>query len=159
MKTFYKKYTWLLLLSFLLIGAFYPIIGSVALLCMSAPVIVGIFRGRKWCASACPRGNFHDNILKKFSLNISKPNILKSNTFKSVFLITILSIFLIRITLAWGNFLEVGKIFVSMIFITTLVAIVLGTIFHQRTWCSICPMGTLATYSSKIRKNSSKKAS
>lgn len=57
---------WILLI-YLVLGFFYPIIGLLALICMIAPVAFAVKRGRWWCGNACPRGNFYDRVLSKYS--------------------------------------------------------------------------------------------
>jgi len=44
-----------------------------------------------------------------------------------------------------------------MIIVTTLLTIVLGTVYNHRAWCTICPMGTMAHYVSKT-EDSKKRA-
>lgn len=56
-----------ILLAYLVIGYFYPIIGLLAIVCMIAPVAFAVRRGRWWCGNACPRGNFYDRLLAKYS--------------------------------------------------------------------------------------------
>ena len=53
--------------SILILGMFDFRIGLIALICMIAPIVVAIFKGRFWCGNLCPRGNFYDNVVSKFS--------------------------------------------------------------------------------------------
>ncbi len=116
LKKFIHKWSWTVLLTFCIIGLFYPFIGVAALICMLAPV--------------------------KF---------LKKQWFKLLFLVLLMGGFAAQIFFVWGSIVAVGAVFVRMIIITTLLAIVLGIIFNQRTWCTICPMGTMAHYVAKIK--------
>lgn len=59
--------------------------------------------------------------------------------------------FSVQIYFVWGSITAVGAVFVRMILITTLLAIILGIVFNHRTWCTICPMGTMAYYVAKIK--------
>ncbi len=63
----------------------------------------------------------------------------------------IMTVFSVQMYDAWGDFAAMGMVFIRLIFITTVVGIVLGIIYHQRTWCSFCPMGTLAAVVSEKR--------
>jgi polyferredoxin len=58
--------------------------------------------------------------------------------------------FAVQLVFAWGDTSAVGQVFVRMVIITTLMAIVLGISFSHRTWCTICPMGTMAYYVASI---------
>ena len=49
----------------------------------------------------------------------------------------------------WGDFYEMGKPFVVILTVTTVVGLVLGIIYHPRIWCMFCPMGTMANWLGK----------
>jgi len=51
----------------------------------------------------------------------------------------------------------IGAIFVSICLITTIIAIILALIFKPRSWCAICPMGTLQEQIGKSNPNKSPK--
>jgi polyferredoxin len=46
----------------------------------------------------------------------------------------------------WGDFYLMGRPFVLILTVTTLVGLVLGLIYHQRIWGMFCPMGTMANW-------------
>lgn len=156
MKRIMHKWSWTALVLFCLVGLFYPIIGIAALICMLSPVVVSFFKGRLWCGNFCPRGSFNDIVLGKISKKLHIPKFLKSKWVKYTFLGILMSMFAVQLTFAWGNLEAVGLVFVRMIIMTTLLAIVLGTVFNQRTWCTICPMGTMASLVSGTKAINSK---
>jgi len=151
-----KQYVWVVLVVFCIVGIIYPSIGIIALVCMLAPVVTAPFMGRKWCNSFCPRGSFNDVILKRITIKKGIPGIFKTTTFKVVFLVILMSFFIIQLVLAWGDLAAVGAVFVRMVLITTAIDIILGIYYHQRTWCAFCPMGTMGGWIFKL-KNSIKK--
>jgi polyferredoxin len=155
------NWAWILLVGFCVVGLIYPIIGAVAIICMLSPVVVAFFRGRLWCGNFCPRGSFNDIILSKISLENKMPNFMKTKWFKLLFLVILMSAFIIQLALSGGNAVVIGIIFVRMIVITTILTIALGIVYHHRAWCTICPMGTMAHYVSrlKISKNNAKHVS
>ncbi|WP_010245021.1 4Fe-4S binding protein [Acetivibrio cellulolyticus] len=148
---FFHNWAWLMLVIYCVVGMFYPLIGTAALICMLAPSIVAVFKGRMWCGNFCPRGSFNDRILSKFSLRNKVPGLLKATWFRLTFLILLMGAFAIQIVFAWGNIYEVSFVFVRMIIITTVITIILGVSYNQRTWCMICPMGTMAHYIAKLK--------
>ena len=148
-KKFIHKWAWVFLILYIVVGVMYPMIGLAALICMLAPSIVAIFKGRMWCGNFCPRGSFNDIILSKISLKNGVPKFLKTTWFKLTFLAVLMGAFALQIVFAWGNITEVSFVFIRMIIITTIVTIILGIIYNQRTWCMICPMGTMAHYVTK----------
>lgn len=120
---------------------------------MVAPIIVSIFKGRFWCGNLCPRGNFYDNVVFKFSNKRKVPKFLKSNYFRVVVVVVMLSMFASGINKSWGNIYGIGMVFYRMIILTTIIGIILSFFYNQRIWCNFCPMGTISSFVSKFRKN------
>lgn len=147
-----RPYLFWVLLVFFAVGLVYPTIGIVALVCMIAPVAVAPFRGRYWCGNYCPRGSFYDHVLAKLSPKRKIPAFFSHTAFRGFMVLFIMTIFSVQMYYAWGDWAAMGRVFVQIIFITTIVGIVLGIVYHQRTWCYFCPMGTLASWISRRKK-------
>lgn len=148
-----RSFAWSILIIFLVIGWFLPVIGIIALVCMVAPIVVALFTGkRKWCALFCPRGIFSDVILAKLSRHRKAPVVFTSNTFKIGFLIFLVANLSFGIINAKGNLAAIGFVLVRLVSLTTAIAIVLGYMYSQRTWCGFCPMGFLATQAIKAKR-------
>lgn len=152
-KKFIHEWIWVILLIFCVGGLMYPAIGIAAIVCMLAPVVVAFFRGRAWCGSFCPRGSFSDSILTKISMGKYIPKVLKTAGFRVLFLVLLMSAFAVQLTFAWGDAVKVGTVFVRMILITTLLTLILGVVFKPRTWCTFCPMGTMASYVTRMKSS------
>jgi polyferredoxin len=144
-----QQYMFWILVAFLAIGMAYPVIGLLALVCMLAPVVMAPYKGRYWCGNFCPRGSFFDHVIIKISPQKSIPEFFRSGSFRMIMMIIIMTSFGIQMHFAWNDLAAMGSVFVRIILITTIVGIILGAIFHQRTWCSFCPMGTLASWLSR----------
>ncbi|MFW6269989.1 MAG: 4Fe-4S binding protein [Bacillota bacterium] len=148
----WNRYIWIVLLIFISLGWFFPVIGLIALICMFAPVIIASVRGkRSWCVSFCPRGVFNDIVLKKLSRNDKIPRILHSKVVKIGFMIFLFYQFIIGIMNA-GSIAGVGLVLVRIISLTTVITILLGVVFHPRSWCAFCPMGFLSNISIYIKR-------
>jgi len=152
MKKRMQQYLFWILLLFLAIGIIYPAIGLLAIICMLAPVVLAPYKGRYWCGNFCPRGSFYDNVIAKLSPQKPIPAFFRSKSFRAFMVVFIMGVFGIQMYYAWGDLGEMGRVFVRIILITTIVGIVLGLVYHQRTWCSFCPMGTLASWFSAKSK-------
>lgn len=146
MKNNIQQYLFWILLIFLAVGLVYPVIGLAAIICMLAPVMMAPYKGRYWCGNFCPRGSFYDNVIAKISPKKPIPDIFRSNGFRVFMVAFIMGVFGIQMYYAWGDLSAMGEVFVRIILITTIVGIVLGVMYHQRTWCSFCPMGTMASW-------------
>lgn len=138
-----KLILWPALLAYLVIAWRWPLLGLAALVCMLAPVVVAIFRGRLWCGQYCPRGHFYNLFADRRALK--PPAWLTSKTTRIIILVAIMSIFAVRVALVWPDFSLVGQIFWQMVLVTTVVGAWLAYRFTSRTWCMICPMGTLSS--------------
>jgi len=149
----WKKYSFTLLLAFAVLGMFDLRVGIVAIICMVAPVIVAITRGRFWCGNLCPRGNFYDNVVSKFSNKKNPPKFFKSYYFRAVILTIMMTMFISGVSKNLGNPYGIGMVFYRIIVVTTIIGIVLSLFYNHRTWCNFCPMGTLASITGKFRKS------
>ncbi len=149
MRNKWQPYLFWILLAFLAIGFVYPAIGVIALVCMLAPVAIAPFRGRLWCGNWCPRGSFYDNVLARFSPRRPIPPFFRSKGLRMFMLAFIITVFSVQTYFAWGDLAAMGRVFINLIFVTTLVGVVLGLVYQQRTWCAFCPMGTLASWLSR----------
>lgn len=145
----WQPYLFWIMLAFLAIGYFYPVLGVAALICMLAPVVVAVRRGRYWCGNWCPRGSFYDYVLSKFSPHRPVPPALTSRSFRLFMVLFILTVFSVQIYFAWGQPAAIGMVFIRLILVTTMVGMVLAALYHERAWCNFCPMGTMAAWLSK----------
>ena len=149
----WKKYSFTLLIAFIALGMLDLRFAVVAAICMIAPVIVSITRGRFWCGNLCPRGNFYYNVVAKFSNTRKPPKFFKSYYFRAVILTIMMTMFISGISKNWGNLYGIGMVFYRLIVVTTIIGVALSLVYNHRTWCNFCPMGTMASVVSKFRKS------
>lgn len=149
----WQKYSYMLLIIFIIVSLFDFRIGIAAIVCMIAPIIVSVFRGRFWCGNLCPRGNFYDNIMSRFSKKKAVPKFLKSTYFRVLVVIFTFTMFGLGIKNNWGNPAGIGMVFYRIIVITTLIGIVLSFFYSYRAWCHFCPMGSIAALISCFKKD------
>lgn len=147
-----QQYLFWILLVFLALGIAYPAIGLLAIICMVAPVAMAPYKGRFWCGNFCPRGSFYDNVIARLSQEKPIPSFFRTKAFRTFMVIFIMGVFGVQMHFAWGDIGAMGAVFVQIILITTIVGIILGVFYHQRTWCSFCPMGTMASWFSAKSK-------
>lgn len=151
MKKSQKIMIWLLPL-IVIGGLFYPWLGYLVGAMMATLLILSLFKGRYWCWHLCPRGAFLDILLSKVSRNKSIPKIFTKSWFRWSIFALFMSFLVFRVVSTGGNLIAIGAVFVSMCIITTTIAIILGVSTRHRSWCMICPMGTLQE---KLGKGSS----
>lgn len=93
---------WILIV-YLIVGFFYPVIGFLAVICMIAPVAFAVRKGRWWCGNACPRGNFYDRLLAKYSPHKPIPAFVRTKGFRIFMVMFIFTMFGIQMYRAWGD--------------------------------------------------------
>jgi polyferredoxin len=138
--------------AFLIVGFYYPAIGLLALICMLGPVLMSFYRGRFWCGNFCPRGSFYDHVVNKISPHKQVPAFFRHPLWRLFMVCFIIVMFAVQTYFAWGSLSAIGMVFLRLILVTTIVGLLLGVIFHQRTWCAFCPMGTMAHWISMRRR-------
>lgn len=125
-------------------GWFYPLIGFILLGCMLGALGVALYKGRAWCDWMCPRGSYYDLFIKKLSRGREIPEFFKKTGVRISIILILFSVLGSQIYLHWGDWSAVGKAFVIVLTVTTLVGTVLGIVYQQRIWCHICPMGSFS---------------
>ncbi|MCX5713388.1 MAG: 4Fe-4S binding protein [Candidatus Omnitrophica bacterium] len=130
-------------------GWFYPLLGFFIPLCMLAGLGLALFRGRKWCDWYCPRGSFYDSAMKRLSPQQEIPWLFKNIKFRIAVLVFLISVMFFNLILRWPDAQKIGKFFVILITTTSILGIILAFMFHQRSWCSFCPIGTVISLISK----------
>ncbi len=148
----WKNYSFIVFIAFVVVGLFDARFAIAAIVCMVAPIVLSVFRGRFWCGNLCPRGSLYDRVISKFSNNKQVPKFLKSVIFRTFMVIFMLSMFAFGIYQNQGDLYGIGMVFYRIIVITTIIGIVLSLFYNQRTWCHFCPMGTIASVISKMSK-------
>lgn len=133
-------------------GWFYPLLGFFIPLCMLLGMGIALFRGRKWCDWFCPRGSFYDVLMKPLSPGKAIPAIFKSMPFRLIILALLMTLMTVNLFLRWPYLNKIGMFFVALLTVTTTLGIILAVVFHPRTWCSFCPIGTIINLISK-KKN------
>ena len=147
-----QSYTWYGLPLVVIGGWFYPLLGYLLIGCMAGALGIAAFKGRTWCDWMCPRGSFYDLFLGKVSKKNNVPYFFRATTTRVAMIFILFTIIGVQIYFAWPSINGIGLAFVIVLTITTSLGIVLGMGIHPRTWCHICPMGTIANWLSEGKK-------
>jgi polyferredoxin len=133
-------------------GWLYPLIGYFIPACMLLGVGLAVFKGRNWCDWLCPRGSFEDAWLRRISRQRSIPPVFRGAPLRLGVIALLMTVLTVQIIRLWPDPWAIGGFFILMLTLTTGAAVVLGVIFHQRTWCYICPIGTMSNWVGKNRR-------
>ncbi|MGB9619161.1 MAG: 4Fe-4S binding protein, partial [Armatimonadota bacterium] len=110
---------------------------------MIAGIIGGTINGRYVCGHLCPRGGFYDRIVQPISPGRPIPRFLKSAALRWAVVVLLMGFMVFRIIQNPGDIYHWGRVFWLMCTITTGIGVVLALVWHQRTWCAFCPIGTI----------------
>ena len=87
-----------IIIAYIILGWFFPVIGLLALICMIGPVVTSIFKGRWWCGHVCPRGNMYDRLLSKYSPHRPIPKFVRTFGFRLFMVFFIFGMFGIQLS-------------------------------------------------------------
>ncbi|MFH1653325.1 MAG: 4Fe-4S binding protein [Pseudomonadota bacterium] len=138
-----QSMAWLLVVITIFGGIKYPILGYIVPLVMLTGLVGSIFHGRFVCGWLCPRGAFFDRIVSRISPHKKIPEFFRNYNFRWIVFAVLMGLMALQIAFDVSNPYHWGAVFVRICVITTLIALVVAIIYHPRTWCSFCPMGTL----------------
>ena len=117
-----------IIIAYIIIGWFYPVVGLIAIICMIGPVL-------------------------KYSPHREIPKFVRTFGLRLFMVFFIFGMFGIQLTFTvpWSEgglamWSGIGRVFWTIIVITTIVGVTLNFIYAPRTWCSFCPMGTLSRW-------------
>jgi polyferredoxin len=127
-------------------GWFFPVLGYFIPVCMVAGIAIGVSKGRKWCGTLCPRGAFYDALVKPISPGKRIPDVFKRLPLRIAVLSFLMAMLTYQIIVRWPDPVSIGRFFVMLLTITTGVGLVLAKLFQERTWCYVCPIGTLTKW-------------
>ena len=136
-------------LSSLILGWIYPIFGFCIPVCVIFGIGIGAFKGRKWCDWYCPRGSFWDTIVGPISAGKEIPSFLKNYYLRFGIMIFLFGMMILQILTKFPDLNTIGRFFIILLTSTTIIGILLGILFHKRSWCSICPVGLAANLAGK----------
>jgi len=133
-------------------GLFYPLLGYLVVAMMAFFLTLSFFRGRYWCWHLCPRGAFLDIALSKVSRNKPAPAFFARQWFRWSIFALFIGFLIYRIIGTGGSLIAIASVFVVMCILTTIISIILGIPMRHRSWCVICPMGTLQDKINRLSK-------
>lgn len=142
-----SNYKWLLglvMVAVIALGWRYPLLGFVVPVAMGTGIFGGFMKGRWVCGNACPRGSFLDSWFGIVSGTKEMPALLKNTKFRWANLSILMGFMVFRLSQNPSSIEHWGYVFWQMCAVTTVAAIGLGLRYSARSWCSICPVGTIS---------------
>lgn len=150
---FIQKFSWILMILILIFGWTSPWLMFATFICMIGPIVFSFSYGRAWCGNFCPRSSFNMSILSLVSPNKPFPKILKSTIFRFIVFLLLMMFFAYNLYQSHGSIYGIGLSFIKMMALTALIQIALAIYIQPYAWCFICPMGTVSSFITFIRRD------
>ena len=153
-----RRYGWIFTLVVAIGGLWYPKLGLLVIGIMLSLALMGFFKGRYWCGNYCTHGSLYDLITLPLSANREIPKILRTPWAALLMLSWFILMFgsrLMEVFKLYGSasFIDqLGYTFVITYLVVTIIGSLLAVFISPRTWCYICPMGTMQLGVYKLSK-------
>lgn len=122
----------------------WPLLGFTVPVAMAVGIGGSFLRGRYVCGNICPRGSFYDTFFRLVGGSRPVPPFLTSMRFRWGVMTILMSMMALQIAQNPGDPLHWGRVFWLVCLVTTAIGVVPGLYYRPRTWCSFCPVGTMA---------------
>ncbi|MDH7601446.1 MAG: 4Fe-4S binding protein [Armatimonadota bacterium] len=124
------------------LGWRYPLLGFAVPIVMLTGIAGAFINGRYVCGHLCPRGAFFDRIIAPLSPGRPIPAFLRTKPLRWTLVVLLMGFMTYQIAQNPGDVYHWGRVFWLMCVITTGAGVLLAVI-NQRTWCALCPIGTI----------------
>lgn len=143
-KPLYRWFLAAFMVAVILFAWRYPLLGFAVPLAMVTGMAGGLLRGRYVCGNICPRGSFYDTLFSYVGGSRPFPALFQSPIFRWGVMLLLMGFMTWRLAQNPDDWRHWGTVFWGMCLITTAVGIPLGMAYRSRSWCSFCPVGTMA---------------
>ena len=124
-------------------GIFVPEIGLALAALMVAAIVMTLKKPRSFCSGVCPRGRSLGSIMHKTSKRQALPQFMLSTKFRRLLCGFTMFCVVGSLVRTGGVIHQVGTVFWVLCVVSLSAGLVMGFFFKPRSWCAICPMGTL----------------
>lgn len=154
----YQPISWIIIVSFFILGIIDTRFGIFGLVCMGAPIYHALKgEGKAHCARYCPRGSFLARFLERISFGNNLPAKYRSRAVKNGMLMLMITLLSLSLSHTDFSFSAVSFVLLRFMFMSFMVGIVMGVIFKPRTWCQVCPMGHAAGLAAEQQRRQNRK--
>lgn len=149
----HQKYSWIIIVSFFILGILDIRFGILGFLCMAAPIYHALKgEGKRHCSKYCPRGSFLGVFLKKISMNNTLPPKFRTRKVKNIMLSIMIGMLLFSMIHSGFVFESMAFALLRFMFMSFIVGILMGIFFKPRSWCQVCPMGHAASLITEVKR-------
>lgn len=124
-------------------GMFIPELGLTLIALMMTAVVMTLIKPRSFCSGVCPRGRALGLVMHKNSRRRALPIFMVSIKFRRLLCGSTMFLIIGSLVRSGGELHRIGTVFWLLCVVTLSAGLVMGFFFKPRSWCAICPMGTL----------------
>lgn len=141
-KKSHMKWSWTIMVAFLVLSVLDLRFGLGAVLCMTMPMIHA-FRGhgKVHCSHYCPRGSLFAKFLSRISFRNTLPEWVRGRLFKNFLLVAMMVMLSISLYHHHESIYVIGMALFRFMAVSLAVGTLIGIFFQPRSWCQVCPMG------------------
>lgn len=124
-------------------GYFYPLLGLLVIVLIGLAIGLNFRSTRYFCGQVCPNGASLSTTLSRVSRKRKLPQSLYAPELRRglcAFMLFCMVNLMVRFGHGWE---QVGRIFWTIYVISLGISYTMGLFFKPRSWCAVCPMGTL----------------
>lgn len=125
---------------------------------LTVPVLIlaalgsNLFGRRAFCAGLCPNGRALSAVFPRFSRNKPLPQIFRSALGRSALCAFMLFCVINLLSRTGGSLELIGRVFWFIYTLSVGVSAVMALAWKPRSWCAVCPMGTLQDTLGSVRR-------
>ena len=149
----YQNISWIIIVTFFLLGILDTRFGILGLICMGTPIYHALRgEGKVHCSRYCPRGSFLGKFLQGISMGNNLPKRYRSRSVKNGLLVLMMILLTTSLVHSGFTFAAMAFVLLRFMFMSFMVGILMGVFFKPRTWCQVCPMGHAAGLITEAQK-------
>ena len=124
-------------------GFFQPLLGLAVPVLLALAIALSFARKRPFCSRVCPRAGILSHVVSRWSRYRQMPAYLYSQGVRNALCAFLLICAVGQTSRLWPEFRAVGNFFWIVCVLTFVLSVAMGIIFKPRSWCAVCPLGTL----------------
>lgn len=142
-KGFWKLGAPLFILAVALGGYFVPVIGLIIPGMMILALVLNARSRRLFCSHVCPNGRTYSVALPGLSQKRGLPRFLADPGIRKVLCAFMFFCVINLLSRSGGGIDNIGRVFWAIYLMATGLGFAFGAVYKPRSWCVVCPMGTL----------------
>ncbi len=139
-----QDWSFILMIAFFVLSFIDRRFSILGLVCLAVPIVLSLLGyGRAHCSHLCPRGSFLGKFVKLISLKRKLPKFFRSDEVKYGLMVFFFVCIFGNVLRYFPDWLRMANGMFQIMVASLLVGIVFGFFYQPRSWCAVCPVGTL----------------